>query len=215
MDKFDFKKTYAQLSKSHIFIIIISCSVLFYASYFFDISSLISDLIASLENQHQLMDQYDQTYSKQIMLAANISQFNDIKDKLTYWQKRLPKSSDVPELLDSILKLGAENGLQFNLFNPAAEIKETGYIRIPLKIVVVGNYNQIASFVSAIANINWVVSLNKFIMTKKMQDGGGVPNHLSAEINLDIYELSKEPIPNKSMKDSSMKDNEKVSEKKI
>lgn|SRR3990167_3195627 len=72
------------------------------------------------------------------------------------------------------------------------------YAKVPIKVVVVGNYHQIASFISQVANMQWIVAIGNFTLSnenqaallgEKLATQAGARNLLSAELMLDVYYL--------------------------
>lgn len=68
--------------------------------------------------------------------------------------------------------------------------------KVPIKVVVVGNYHQLADFISQVANMPYVVSIGNFTLSNENQTGllgetlakqAQEQNLLTAELALDVY----------------------------
>lgn len=77
--------------------------------------------------------------------------------------------------------------------------KDLSYQKIPIKIIVVGSYHQIAGFISEIANMSWIVVIGDFTISSEWQNSllsdkfvkqAAAQNLLTAEMVLDIYYIS-------------------------
>lgn len=89
----------------------------------------------------------------------------DAKKRYEDLIKLLPPESSVGNLLAEITKLGTENGLRFIYFRPTAGEVFGYYAAIPIDISVVGQFHQIATFLSGIANLpGSVVAVNQFLL---------------------------------------------------
>src|SRR3990167_7626269 len=77
-------------------------------------------------------------------------------------QKQLSKQHEMPGLLADISKIGVQSGLTFELFAPQPEVAHDFYRKLPIQLVVVGNYHQFAKFVSRIALMKRIVTLHDF-----------------------------------------------------
>lgn len=188
--KDNFKRIFARFKKSYVLIIILSCGAFFYLSYFLFLSSEMDELTLTLQQQQDIMKEYDQNLAQQAVLTAEVSHAKEINLKLDFWQKNLEKSSEIPEVLNEILKYGGQNNLQFNLFSPGGEVIEKKYTKIPIKIIVLGNYHQIANFISAVANMKWVIKIPKIAIAKNPVPKETEPTtRLRSEINLELYIL--------------------------
>jgi type IV pilus assembly protein PilO len=99
--------------------------------------------------------------------------------------KTFPLETGVAELLSAITKLGTENGLKFEHFRPLAPNRATYYVGIPIDILVIGKFHQIALFLSEIANLpGSVVSVDPFELRHTEHDA---PGQLRLEFRATLY----------------------------
>lgn len=187
MAKYDFNNIDQWPAALRYFIYALTCAIVIYLGYFFDISNLTKQLNTIKKQEQDLKQQFEILFNQQSILETDIADLPMLQQTLTMWQKKLIKKGDLPELLNEILKIGTANGLQFNLFNPEAEVKDGIYNRVPIKVVVAGGYNQIATFVSQTANLPWIVVIQNFKLSKQ-------PNSDSVlcELILEVYYLGKQ-----------------------
>lgn len=72
----------------------------------------------------------------------------------------LPTTSEIPNLLKNITKLGNDSNLEFLLFSPAKEVpKEELYVEIPVNIQVRGGYHDVAMFFDKIGKLDRIVNI--------------------------------------------------------
>ena len=74
--------------------------------------------------------------------------------------KQFSKPKNVSILLEEISQMGIISGLKFELFAPQKEISQDFYVALPIKISVVGNYFQFAMFLSRVANLEHIVTID-------------------------------------------------------
>lgn len=85
--------------------------------------------------------------------------------------KSFPTQSQVESLLENITKLGTSDHLKFVNFKPQQPIAHEFYAELPVAVTVMGQYHQIAHFLSGIANLpSSVVGINEFELTKPMSE---------------------------------------------
>lgn len=184
----------AQLLVSSIFFFVI-----LYFGYLWDFSALNRQIASGKQQEQDLKIQVEALIDDLADLNDEISQLPKLKEMLQTWQAKLVKPSELPDLLNEILKVGTNNQLQFDLFNPGAEVKEDLYYQVPIKTIVTGDYNQIASFLSQVANMPWIVVIDNFVINKgqnklyekKIAEQPGYANRLTAEITLEVYHLAE------------------------
>lgn len=115
-----------------------------------------------------------QQFEEKQQLAANVEGYkNQIKmmeERFGNMLKQLPAQNEMPGLLEDISKTGVASGLTFELFAPMPEVLHDFYVELPINITVVGTYHELAVFLSRIAQMNRIVTLHDFEITRKMDD---------------------------------------------
>lgn len=174
-----------------IMIIAIICVVVLALAYFFDFSTKTLQISGANQQETTLKLQYEESLKQEAKLQNDVSNLPLIKKMLATWQDKLVKPAEMPDVLNQILKIGAANQLQFNLFSPQAVQPDHGFNKIPIKVSVLGNYHEIASFISQVANMPWIISVNYFTIgrTKVINPGDKADSRLTADILLEVYYL--------------------------
>jgi type IV pilus assembly protein PilO len=198
MMNYDVKKMYEWPLIAQIFIIILVCLFIIYLGYFIDLIPLKNQINTTAMQEDDLKQQYKVSLDQQVSTTSDIEALPQMKQLLDSWEKRLITSTDLPTLLDSILKLGQENGLKFNLFDPGTEVKQGKYTMIPVRINMTGTYDQIASFMSDVANMQNLVVIGNFALNNENAVEGATSSNpeplnsdlsLTADLTLEIYRL--------------------------
>lgn len=83
--------------------------------------------------------------------------------------KQLPGKSEMDALLSEINQAGTGRGLQFELFKPEQLRLRPYYAELPIAIKLVGNYHALAGFVSDIANLPRVVTIDHWVMNQQKE----------------------------------------------
>lgn len=122
------------------------------------------------------LEEYDRISEKQVelkhtfernqQLDANLSEYrnqlHEIEERFGNMLKQLPTQNEMPALLEDISKTGIASGLTFKLFAPMPEVIHDFYIELPINIVVVGTYSQLAVFLSRVGAMSRIVTLHDF-----------------------------------------------------
>jgi type IV pilus assembly protein PilO len=181
-------------------------AVVFYFGYSWDISHMSSKLLSAQQKEKDMKEQLKSVIQKQYDLKYEISHSSQLNKTLIQWQNQLISYSELPKLLNTILKLGANNNLQFPLFQPQPDVKENLYYKVPIKIIAVGKYHQLASFISDVANMPWIIAINDFTITNEIKNDligpkfakqAAEENLLTASFNFEVYYIAdaKKPVP--------------------
>lgn len=76
--------------------------------------------------------------------------------------RQLPSKTEVAELLVDISQTGLQSGLEFELFKPESERPADFYAELPITIKVAGSYHEFGKFVSEVAALPRIVTLQDF-----------------------------------------------------
>jgi len=118
------------------------------------------ELNAGQQKEVQLKDQYKSKVQQAINLEALQKQKLQVADYVATLEKQLPSKAEMDALLSDINQAGLGRGLQFELFKPGQVVVKNYYAELPINIKVTGNYHDVGSFASDIANLPRIVTLN-------------------------------------------------------
>lgn len=195
----DPKKMYEWPRSTQMLVFAVVFVFVFYLGYRWDIASVQVALATSQQQEHDLKQQYELAIAKETTIRNDLAQSPALLDLIAKWKNKLVKSSNLPELLNEILKTGANNNLYFSLFSPGEAAKAGNYIKVPIKVIAVGSYQQIANFISQVVNMPWIVVVGDFVITNenkndelgsKMAEEARAGNLLTAQLMLDVYYLA-------------------------
>ena len=153
--------------------------------------------------ERTLRSTFEDKHRKAVNLAVYQQQLADIERSFGALLRQLPGKTEVPSLLIDISQVGVAAGLEEKLFQPSGEVKKDFYAELPIKIKVIGSYHQMGEFVSGIAALPRIVTLDEMKITRENKD---VYDNLSFELTAKTYrylddaevaavEKSKAPTP--------------------
>lgn len=181
--------------------IAIVCVLIIAAAFWFDTRKQMQELDRAKAKEVQLRSTFEFKQKQAANLDAYRKQLDEIKKTFGKLLNKLPERTEVPGLLEDISKTGTATGLHFQLFDPEPEESKEFYTELPIKIVVLGNYHQLAMFVSEIASLPRIVTLHNFKIIditkdktkmKKLQDSGlTADDTLEMEITAKTYRYSE------------------------
>jgi Tfp pilus assembly protein PilO len=200
MQDYDIKDIFNLPLRIQLSVVAIFCLIIFYLGYQWDISSLKRELLSVQTQEIDLKTQLQALIDNLTSVNDDIAQLPALQTILKNLQSRLVTTQNLPDTLNEILKVGTSNQLQFQLFTPGAEIKDDAYPayrRIPITTVVIGEYDQIANFLSQIASMPTLVVIANFelvkgqskLYDKKEAQEPGYADRLTAAIGLELYRL--------------------------
>jgi len=133
--------------------------------WYFYWTGQIQALEADRAEELKLKEQYQSKLRQAINLDILKKQKEEVSTYVQALEKQLPSKAEMDALLSDINTAGLGRGLQFELFKPGAASVKEYYAELPIEIRVVGSYHEIGAFVSDIANLPRIVTLNNLKIT--------------------------------------------------
>jgi type IV pilus assembly protein PilO len=152
--------------------------------YFFVWSEQRPDLQQHEAEEQSLRQEFKEKHAKAVNLEVYKQQLKDIERSFGALLRQLPGKTEVPSLLVDISQTGLGAGLQEKLFQPEAEVKRDFYAEKPIKIRLTGSYHQFGEFVSGIAALPRIVTLDDIIIKPDSKDAY---DELSMELTAKTY----------------------------
>lgn len=132
------------------------------AGYFFDTSDQISNIEALEKKEVELKQLFELKQAKAANLDSYKKQLTEIERTFGSLLNQLPSRNEVADLLTDISQTGLSNGLEFDLFKPAAEQPKEFYSELPIDLKVRGEYHEFGRFMSGVAALPRIVTMHDF-----------------------------------------------------
>jgi len=152
--------------------------------YFFVWSEQRPELQQHQAEEQALRAEFKTKHAKAVNLEVYKQQLKDIERSFGALLRQLPGKTEVPSLLVDISQTGLGAGLQEKLFQPQAEVKKDFYAEKPIKIRLTGSYHQFGEFVSGIAALPRIVTLDEISIKPDSKDAY---DSLSMELTAKTY----------------------------
>ncbi len=148
-------------------ILIISscCLITFMLALWLTINPTLKELRQSQQRELDLFYAYEMQYPQGASLQKYQQQIVLVESLLKQVLTQLPPNFEVPNLIEDIAKLGAANGLEFELIQPETEVSEALLTVLSIKVIVTGQYHQLAKFISDIAMLQQMVIVGNFMVS--------------------------------------------------
>jgi type IV pilus assembly protein PilO len=165
----------AKLSKLHkVLILVVTLGALgagFFWGFYLPQNEQIEQLQGDLKKARGELDRLRRVEQD---LRAFKKEFKEVEMRFTQALQLLPDKEEIPTLLASISKLGADSGLEFLLFQPQSEVPRSFYAEIPLKVEVSGQYHNVAVFFDRVSKLSRIVNIGSVTMTPAKRQGEDV-----------------------------------------
>jgi len=124
----------------------------------------INPVEAQIGNQQARQRALDAQLQEKSEIAQNLNErrreMDVLQQKLDEALSELPEEADVDGLLASLNDVGRKSGLEIASVEPTPEQPAQIYVKIPIRMSVTGNYNEVALFLQEVANMRRIVNVN-------------------------------------------------------
>jgi len=166
---------------------VVLCVVLIGAGYKFDWSKQIEELTGIEAKEQKHKDTFESKQKKVANLVPLREQMKEMEQSFGDMLRQLPNKTEVAGLLVDISQTGLAAGLEFELFQPKAEVPTEFYAELPISIKISGSYHQMGEFVSGLAALPRIVTTHNIIIKK-----GKTPGNLEMAATAKTYRAIEE-----------------------
>lgn len=129
------------------------------AGIYFLVKPVYEELESVEKEEEALRQTFETNQAKAAALDSFKSQLAEMEKDFGAMLKQLPSKSQVEKLLTDISQARVASSLEEELFQPQADIPKEFYAEIPNRIVVTGTYHEMGNFVSAVAALPRIVTI--------------------------------------------------------
>jgi len=130
------------------------------AGWAFYWQGLVEELETGRAEEERLKVQFADKLKQAVNLAGLRKQKEQVLQYVSQLEKQLPSRAEMDALLSDINQAGVGRGAQLQLFKPGQVVVKEYYAELPIAVRVVGNYHDLGSFASDLANLPRIVTLN-------------------------------------------------------
>jgi len=152
--------------------VVLICIVVLGAGLWLDTRRQLDTLESIRQKEKSLKTDFMGKQEKAANLDAYKAQMEEMRRSFGAMLRQLPSKTEVAELLVDISQTGLQTGLEFELFKPEGERPADFYAELPITIKVAGTYHEFGQFVSDIAALPRIVTLQDFSIGPMGQKSG-------------------------------------------
>ncbi len=149
--------------------------------YFVDIQAQQENLDRITIEEKRLKEDFEIKQAKAASLDAYKAQMVEMEDSFGAMIRQLPSKTEVEDLLVDISQTGLASGIEFLLFKPLKEKHIEFYAELPITLKMTGTYHQFGEFVSGIAALPRIVTLENISIK------GGKKGDLTMDVTAKTY----------------------------
>lgn len=127
------------------------------------------DLDRGRDTEQRLRAEFESKVGQVQNLDSLRRQKAEVEAQVGRLERQLPGKADMDALLAEISQAGVARGLQFELFKPGQLQFGDYYAELPIEMRLSGNFHALASFVSDVANMSRIVTIDKMAMVQQRE----------------------------------------------
>ncbi len=189
LDIDDLKKIGSAPLAVKIAIIVVLCAALVAAGYFLDTTKQKAELEKVAAEEQQLRQVFSAKQAKAANLEAYKQQLEEMRTSFGALLRQLPNETEIETLLTDISQTGISSGLEIDYFKPEGLRPKEFYSEYPIKLKVTGRYHEFAEFISGVAALPRIVTVQD-ISIQPADANSGVK--LSMELTAITYQYLDE-----------------------
>jgi type IV pilus assembly protein PilO len=159
---------------------------------------VITDSIESLrqvENKEkELRTTFEQKQRRASQLEAYEAQLAEMQRSFGNLMQQLPSSTEIPSLIIDISEKGVSNGLEIVRFEPLQEISKEFYAEKPIKLIALGTYKELATFVSDISGLPRIVTIHNINLSTENDNKQALAANTNASLTDAAQRLRMEAL---------------------
>jgi type IV pilus assembly protein PilO len=159
LSDFDLREAGSWPPPGKVVLVVLVIAAVLGAGYYFFTRDQLDELDRVTREEQALRQEFVEKWRTTANLEAFRQQLKQMEADLQVMLRQLPTGTEMPDLLEDVSNTGKKNGLEFELFKPEAEQPKDFYAAKPITIKARGNYHQFGAFVSGVAALSRIVTL--------------------------------------------------------
>ncbi len=149
------------------------CVLLGVGWYYLDTEDQLIALEKVEKQELKLRKEFESKQRKAASLEDYKKQLKEMRQSFNAMLQQLPNKAEVADLLVDVSQTGLAAGLEFELFDPTAEVPREFYAELPINIKVLGGYHEFGEFISGLAALPRIVTIHNVHIYQQAREKRG------------------------------------------
>jgi type IV pilus assembly protein PilO len=152
----------------------------------------LSGIKAKIDDQQRKLVTLKKAESQVQALEKELAQS---EEELTTLLMLLPDQREIPGLLENVSRIGSKVGLENILFQPQPEVVQEFYAVIPIRLDLLGSFNDLGVFLDSISKLDRILKVESLSLTRQKDKQASL---LQVGCNIVTYRFLEKPEPKKA-----------------
>lgn len=110
-------------------------------------------------------------------------QLGRLSKAVTFFESKLPPASEIDSVLQNVTIIAKKNNLTSNMIRALQKKYNNGYIELPLRMELTGNFKSYYSFLLELEQLDRIIKIRELTLRKSDEDEG----HIEASFVISIF----------------------------
>lgn len=116
------------------------------------------------------------------------------EEELAELMTLLPDQKEIPGLLENVSGIGSKVGLENILFQPQPEVPQELHAVIPIRLDLVGSFNDFGVFLDNISKLNRILKVETMTLARVKDKSGAAGSQLQVNCTMATYRFLDKPV---------------------
>lgn len=140
--------------------VVLAAILIIAGGFYFFVQPQLDSLKQEQAQESVLFEEFEGKQRKVAGLDAYKEQLQEMERSFGAMLRQLPSKAEVANLLNDISQTRVAANLEEELFKPQPDVPKEFYAELPNQIIVTGNYHQMGQFVSGVAALPRIVTID-------------------------------------------------------
>ncbi len=176
IDGEDFKRIGTAPILLRMLLVTLACAAVLFAMFWFLIKPETEKLTVVEAQEQELRIKFDAEQAKAANRSAYVEQLAEMQKTFNVMLRQLPNKTDIESLLVDLSQTSVASGLEVKYLKPESEVPREFYAEYPINISVTGQYHQFGQFISGLAALPRIVTLQNISIAELKQPAAAREN---------------------------------------
>ncbi|MBX2882162.1 MAG: type 4a pilus biogenesis protein PilO [Granulosicoccus sp.] len=157
-------------------LVTLACAAVLFAMFWFLIKPETEKLTVVEAQEQELRIKFDAEQAKAANRSAYVEQLAEMQKTFNVMLRQLPNKTDIESLLVDLSQTSVASGLEVKYLKPESEVPREFYAEYPINISVTGQYHQFGQFISGLAALPRIVTLQNISIAELKQPAAAREN---------------------------------------
>ena len=137
-------------------------------------SEVSSQIAAAKQQETKLRGELADARESESAYLKDRAELTDKEQRQRELNKILPELAEYPSFLSAVQGVANVTGVALNSWEPMDEVPQQFFAKVPMKLVLVGRFHQIAKFIAGVGQLDRIINVENIVLSEPKREGDDV-----------------------------------------